>query len=322
VITLYHKHPKIAEALDFEDPAGFFTQTENAWIAQTHFILKDLKQDLRLADDTTHDGILIGCSCSVHEDFQPRPSQFFVSVNADGPPHRWADMYIVQNATQARWLPNAVFIPHWPQPGLIVRNPTRGDAFEKAIYFGDPPNLAPELRSEEWSRRLARAGFDWEMRGPGAPNNADFSDVDVVIAARSFHKSGFIRKPASKLVNAWLAGTPAICGREVAMRETGAAGTGYLEARSSQETFDHLIRLREDVAFRRKIVDNGKQLSRRYNRDFVISAWMDLFVRAAKAQQAKAARGRSGMLMKRARRKAIGVNHRIWEAIGQSQNAF
>ena len=63
-------------------------------------------------------------------DFIPGPEQCFLSVSADGPLHVGADVHIVQNKAQCRLLPEAIFVPHWPQPGLVRRDPSRGVIFE------------------------------------------------------------------------------------------------------------------------------------------------------------------------------------------------
>lgn len=320
MISFYHSKPDIFESVSLADHGSFFIQTENNWILQTFLALRSIGMDVRISDDLTSDGVLIGCS--VRGDFRPGPSQYFVCVVADGAPHRWADMFVVQNAVQARWLPGSIFVPHWPQPGIIHRDSQRGDRIENVVFFGDPANLAPELVSDDWASRIRRAGFDWEVRGPSNSRNVDYSDVDAVVAVRSFQKTGFFRKPASKLINAWIAGVPAVCGREFAFREAGYPEESYLEARTCKQLCDQLARLRSDPSLGARLVAGGARAVGPYRREAVLRNWQDVLALARKAREKKAARGRGAEIGKRIRTKAVSVHRRVMKAAGSDHNAF
>jgi hypothetical protein len=76
-------------------------------------------------------------------------------------------------------------MPQWPQPGLLPRDPNRGDRFEIAAFFGYEHNLASELRNPLWTAQLRDLGLSWHS----VPRHEwhDYRHVDVVIAVR---KSG------------------------------------------------------------------------------------------------------------------------------------
>ncbi|NES04757.1 MAG: glycosyltransferase [Okeania sp. SIO2F4] len=50
-------------------------------------------------------------------------------------------MVNLMEALRFRKLWGSYFIPHWSQPGLIPRNPKRGDGFENIVFFGREQNL-------------------------------------------------------------------------------------------------------------------------------------------------------------------------------------
>jgi hypothetical protein len=273
-VTFVFSQP-LSPGLSAPASTDYFLNTEKSWVLQSYLELKDHAPVL-LSDSIPEYGPFVMCAYTAPPGFIPSPKQLFISVSADGPPHLGADIHIVQNRRQAALLPNAVFVPHWPQPGLLARDVTRGDKFENVAYIGDTTNLDPALATPEWTAALADAGLNWIVPQASGRDPADMRDIDAVVAIRSFKKTGFIRKPASKLVNALLANTPAICGRELAFREICAPGTGYLEARSSSELFLHLRSLQASPEMRGRLVRNGRIAVAAYTRDAVRQAWLQL----------------------------------------------
>src|SRR5207237_2524477 len=74
--------------------------------------------------------------------------------------HPYAQLCLSQNPLE-RMLVNPdplwefAFIPFWPQPGLLPRDPARGTKFENVAYFGWPQNLADPLHESALLMRLA-----------------------------------------------------------------------------------------------------------------------------------------------------------------------
>jgi hypothetical protein len=244
-----------------------------------------------------------------------------VSVTADGPPHIGADVHIVQNIIQSRMIPKAVFVPHWPQPGLIPRSMLRGSTFERVAFFGDLSNLAFEMRNDKWSNTLGQLGFAWDFRGPNSRMVADYTDVDVVVAIRSFHHRGYIRKPASKLQNAWIAGVPAICGREFAFREIGSRSVDFVEVESMRSCLDALIALREDQALRDKIVQRGLYKAVTYGVNGIRKKWCTVLERIG---QMKSKRRLSVLesIGRTSFRCALALQHRVLRGLDCEHNAL
>ncbi|MFZ4116721.1 MAG: glycosyltransferase [Chthoniobacterales bacterium] len=201
---------------------------------------------------------------------------FLVDIVADGLPHPAAHLHLVQNRAHAERLPRSLFIPHWPQPHLIPRDPVRGSLFKKISFFGDSNNLAPELCSPQWQERLQKElGMTLEIRG--AHRWHDYHDVDGVIAIRDFSRSRHLEKPATKLYNAWHAGVPFIGGRDSAYAADGHPGQDYLVGTSPENVFQHLKKLQEDTDLRARLVQQGFQAGAAYTREAILDRWKKLF---------------------------------------------
>ena len=166
-------------------------------------------------------------------------------------------------------------MPHWPQPNLIPRDPSRGARFETLAYFGDPKNLAPELRSSDFQAELqSTCGLQLSFRGPNRWH--DYSDVDAVLAVRDFSKARHLHKPATKLYNAWIAGVPLLTGQDSACEAEGTDGVDYLKIASPKELLSKLKLLKSDPDLREKIISSGQKKTASRNRDAVRRMWVEL----------------------------------------------
>ncbi len=184
-------------------------------------------------------------------------------------------MQILQNVAHTRRFPGSIFMPHWPQLNLIPRDPQRGDRVETMAFFGDPPNLAPELATEAFAARLLHeTGVRLEIRASGRWH--DFSDVDVALAVRSFTPARHLHKPATKLYNAWLAGLPMIGGRDSAFATEAINGVDYLIARTPDELISLVRQLKSQPAFCRTLVEAGTERAKAHSRETMRQHWREL----------------------------------------------
>ena len=183
--------------------------------------------------------------------------------------------HLIQNQAKARWTPHSLFVPHWPQPSLIPRDPTRGSRLEKISFFGDPDNLAPELQTPEWTNQLRRE-FGMFLDFKDSKSWHDYSETDVVLAIRDFSRSRHYHKPATKLYNAWLAGVPFIGGRDSAYAIDGRPGIDYLVATYPQQVIEHLRRLKEDATLRQQLVARGRESGTAFSRETIVLQWKQL----------------------------------------------
>lgn len=251
--------------------------TAQAWIFQTWMELSARGANVRLASEMPLSGLVVALAGTLARDFRPSPGLRVVAVAADGLPHPAADWNILQNARHARFFPGCVFMPHWPQPGLVPRDAGRGTAFVNARFFGDPANLAPGLASPAFRDRLrGQLGIDFRVAAAGEWH--DFRQVDCVIAMRPSRR-GDLRKPATKLYNAWLAGVPFIGGPDSAYAADGRPGVDYLRCRSAGEVFDALKSLAGPPDLRARLALEGRRAAGAFTRDAIAARWREFLER-------------------------------------------
>lgn len=249
--------------------------TGQAWLYQTWLRLRQAGVVTRLVHQIPKEGILVTLTGFLPEKFQPPGTLFVAGVVADGLPHPGAQLQIVQNSKHARALAGSVFMPHWPNPGLISRDASRGNRFQKVCFYGDVSNLATELSSPEWRRDLLKAtGAELEIRT--SERWHDYSDADAVLAVRSFSAGRLLHKPATKLYNAWLAGVPFVGGTDSAYAGDGTPGTNYLRASSPQEVLDCLSMLKHSPERRRELVGQGNRMTAEFSAEAICNRWISL----------------------------------------------
>jgi hypothetical protein len=80
-------------------------------------------------------------------------------------------------------------------------------------------------------------------------------------------------KPATKLVNAWLAGTPALLGAEPAFAGLRRSELDYLEVATPDDALGALRRLREEPGLFRAMVENGERRADELSAEAVTARW-------------------------------------------------
>ena len=168
-------------------------------------------------------------------------------------------------------------MPHWTQPGLIPRSSQRGDKFENIAFMGKAHNLAPELKSKEWQASLEELGLNWiVIQNPEKWH--DYSDIDAILAIRSFDKSTYPTKPASKLYNAWLAGVPAILGNDSAFSLEQKNDLDYVRVVTIKDAINAIEKLKSSPNLRSHIVANGKMRSQEIQPAVLVKKWRNFLV--------------------------------------------
>ncbi len=268
-----------------------------AWTVQTYLRLRAADFDCQLVSVLPERGIVFAhrdCLSSDDGLFEghvvPGKELFIVDICADLPLYPHANLHISQNPVQARTTSKCFAVPHWTQPGLIPRDPARGTRFENIYFFGNEKYLPPELRSEEWRAQLRKMGLNWKgmlqtffFNDPDSylkvNNWCDYSEVDAVVAVRRFQsgrKAKYHHKPATKLYNSWVAGTPAILGVESAYQMEKKSELDYIEVCSFEETLAALERLKNDAQLRSVMASNGAKRSREIVPEATVEVWKKL----------------------------------------------
>lgn len=246
--------------------------TAQAWIYRTWVTLRKYGCHAELIHRIPDRGAVIACAGAIPRPWPASANLFLVDVVADSLPHKDGLVHVVQNAAHSRRLPWSIFVPHWPQPGLVPRPKERGNKFERVAFFGDPRNLAPELLNPVWQDEMRRAtGALFEIRL--AEHWHDYSDVDAVVAVRDFFGRQLLNKPATKLYNAWSAGVPFIGGTDSAYAADGKVGRDYLVARTPAEVLRHLSDLAHSAEQRAELVAAGRKKAVQFNEEAIALRW-------------------------------------------------
>jgi hypothetical protein len=245
------------------------------WIYQTWLALERSGFPVGLTQAIPSEGILVGLTNLLTADFRVPERVFFVGVVADYLADPRAHLHVVQNHAHARRLRNSAFMPLWPHPNLLARDPARLDRFENVCFFGERSNLAPELADTRWKDKL-RNELGLNFIVCGADRWHDYQDADCVVAVRSFGRSGYVHKPATKLYNAWLAGVPFIGGTDSAYAADGEPGRDFLQAATPEELFGHLRHLQENPLLRKQLVAAGAISGKGFSFDATLERWKRL----------------------------------------------
>lgn len=268
-----------------------FVTGERAWILQGFLRLRAMGADVRLADEVPQHGVVVFSSKQRRKLVQEtrRTRALLVSVREDVGEALISDLEIVQNAHQAD-AQRRFFIPFWPQPGMIARDPGRGARIENVAFKGFLGNLHPAFREPSWQQFLREQGIRWLADAAPYKRNAvdaatlewnDFRNIDLIVAVRAPDAQLHPRKPATKLYNAWLAGVPALLGPEIAYREMRRSPLDYIEVTNPDEARAAIARLRADPGLHAQMVAHGHARAVEFQTAAIVARWREfLFVTA------------------------------------------
>jgi len=192
-----------------------------------------------------------------------------------------ADAEIVQNPYFAD--EKRVFhVPHWTQPGLIPRDTSRPPEVQVVAFKGHWSNLDDNVVTPRLRRYFASRGIEFRVEDASDMYTAepwhDYQDVDVVLAVRepwSIDKR-CRDKPATKLMNAWLAGVPALLGPEYAFRARREGPLDYIEVHSDIDVIEALERFREDPTLYEAMARRALKRSREVTPEKTTERWAEV----------------------------------------------
>jgi hypothetical protein len=254
-----------------------FRTNEDCWVTQTYLQLKDAGEPVSISSSFLPDTVCVASTL----DFGIRDrtfDSFVVGCRSDGFEPALADVTIVQNKGMVQRSTD-VFIPHWPQPGLIGREVARQTQIEQMAFKGSEVNLYESFRSSDFLRRLSDLGVFFEVNGlpeAGLVRWRDYRCDDLVMAARDLTVEDAKVKPASKLVNAWFAGVPALLGPEPAFRELRTSDLDYIEVRTPDDVLNAVTFLRANPERYRAMIENGLRRAQAFTPQRIRSRWIDV----------------------------------------------
>lgn len=251
--------------LDWED--GVVACTRHSWVWPAYCRLRMCGLEVSFSYELEKKAVnLVHCenACKLFKasDFR---NYFIVGIRADYRPFPYGQLEVVQNQLHAGG--RCIYMPHLPQPGLIPRKAGR-TCVENIGFSGRPQNF---VDADRLSRHLKRMGFKYVFKGEGEWH--DMSEIDILLGIRSFSKKTYDSKPATKLVNAWLAGIPFIGGFDSAYEQVGEPGKNYLKASTLEELLDAIGKLKHDPQLYKQMVDEGRAAARPYTADKITEYW-------------------------------------------------
>jgi hypothetical protein len=266
---------KLADADAYRDR---IIENADCWAAQSYLRLRARGLDVTISRDYRADRLNV---VSYH-DLAARefPVRYFLCATRQDNAHPFlADCSIVQNPMNVRTPGRDHYIPHWPQPGLIKRDPSRGSRIENIAFKGAKACLHESFGSPQFLAALTDMGvrmiFDVKNPVTGAPQWYDYREVDLVLAVRDATVKDMEVKPASKLVNAWLAGCPALLGPEPAFQKLRQSPLDFIEVKSTAEALAAIRKLLDEPETYEAMVRNGQQRAVEFTPDAVAKLWRD-----------------------------------------------
>jgi hypothetical protein len=250
------------------------------WTWRTYHHLSSVGYPCKLVTSLPDKGIILSAGCNLPILFYPKPEQFIVSCVADSPPLFFAQCHIFQSSSQASlWrnsglFPHLAYMPHWSQPGLLARQVERGSNFVNLDYFGSPDQIEPSLKTHETYAKFKKLGVSLRFH---FQNFHDYRETDCIFAVRSFTQDVISHKPASKLINAWRAGTPAILGKEAAFREQRFSDLDYIEVNSIDEIFSACKQIKEDPKLFSAMSERGLKRAEEFSNESLTERWISFF---------------------------------------------
>ena len=268
------------------DPDVDWTDLRRArevWIIQTWNRLRRAGYPVTMSDRVPSGGIVVYHKEDQRSLLRQLPGDahaVLVGVRADFRSCDAADFEVLQNGYYADGQ-RTFFIPHWPQPGLLARDPSRGDRIERLSYKGYVGNLSSDFREPGFSEFLTGQGIEFEDDAilddasdhPILTRFHDYREVDLVLAVRPGKTT---HKPASKLVNAWHAGTPALLSPDYPFMELRQSDLDFLIVRDVAEAQAAIRRLKTEPGLFRAMVDHGRERSRAFTFATVTARWAEL----------------------------------------------
>jgi hypothetical protein len=258
------------------DSLKSYLGSEVSWVLRTYLVLKRKQLNVSISARFIPDRICVVSPYRVRTRSYLIDS-FVVGCRSDFARPEMCDVSIVQNQGNVK-SETDIFIPHWPQPGLTPRLRERGTELENVAFKGRSFNLLPEFRSTDFLAELARLGVCLDVQDESrSPTTewSDYSTCDIVLAVRDLTEQDAMVKPSSKLVNAWIAGVPAILGPEPAFRDLRKSPLDYFEVKTPGEALNAIRQLKSEPALYEQMVANGRTRALEFTEDVLAQKWID-----------------------------------------------
>lgn len=245
---------------------------EAGWIVQTFLWMKQLGLNVALVEQPVENAICIA-HCDAIRDRVFDPHSFVVGIRGDRPPLYMCELELVQNPKNLR--KNSVHINYWPQFKLLHRDPGRRNRIERISFFGTSKHLDQEFRDPSFVKDLKKMDVELNICANRDKWN-DYRETDLILAVRKLYPLLLDTKPASKLINAWRAGSVALLGEESAFRAIGMPNEDYFEVNNPHEVLQIVDRLKRNPALYERMRQAGLQRSLEFSFERIQQEWINL----------------------------------------------
>lgn len=252
---------------------------DDVWCVQTYVQLKWRGLNVYLVPDYSSELICITLYDNLkHKKFAF--NSYIVACQQDRGRPEICEQRIVQNPLNVIDQTDHL-LPLWPQPNIIERDKSRGTKVENLAFKGLERHLSEPFKNPEFLHRLESIGMSLSVSSEDRESSlgsewSNYSNVDLVLAVRNCNEHLLSVKPASKLINAWLAGCPAILGPEPAYQHLRESELDYIEVRTPDEVISALVRLKNNPALYSAMVENGLKRAKDFTPDAIALRWRDL----------------------------------------------
>lgn len=263
------------------------------WVLQTYLRLHRSGYPVELSNTVPDDGFVVfhPLHKSILREALPRRNRVvLVSTRGDCRVAMEADFEILQNGY---WSDEKkrFFIPYWPQPSIIPRNPERKSSVKTISFKGYDANVHSYFLDTEWLEwmntnqiqwRHDSTSFEFTEKSPVPVDWHDYAGVDVLVAVRPLPDRrkklapDYRNKPANKLYNAWRAGVPAVLGREYAYREQRRSALDYIELQKPEDAKEAVLKLKNNPNLYRDMVQNGFERAKEFTAEQIVEQWAEV----------------------------------------------
>ena len=278
LINFYYPHPVDIGAIPESEDSYVIRRPGNyVWTVKTYALLQASGFACTLTSTMPEEGIIITHRNFLPDHLAPNSKQLFVCIVSDTHRHPYAQVHLLQNQCDSLirrpsnlW--TSAYMPHWTESGLRPRDSARMDRFVNIAYFGLDARLAPQLRAASFSKLMAERGFRFLIVDSGKWN--DYSEVDAVLAVRSFAAVPFYKHPPTKLYNTWMAGVPALLGHESAFLAERKNELDYFEVGSVAQILETLEHLRDNPELRAAVAKNCAERALEVTPEAIVERWI------------------------------------------------
>lgn len=252
---------------------------EDAYVIQTYVQLKLRGLNVHLVSEFIPNQICIAhYDCLSIKDYPF--NSYVICCRVDRPRPQICESTIVQNPLNI--CDKTIFyVIHWPLLNMIPRNKERGNNISNIIYRGGTLNLAKTFKDEQFLEKLQSISINVSVSPPTdyqriKVNWNDYSEGDLVLAVRNLTEYDLTLKTDHKLVNAWIAGVPALLGPEPAYQRLRKSELDYIEVRSPEDVISAIKGLRDNPKLYQAMIENGFERAKSFTPDRIAEDWRNL----------------------------------------------